>query len=127
MMSRSSSAANNNDSGGNDDSEDTPSRLIRKAIRYSRSTRHLRARMRTLLKDLDRVADPYLPPDDPAVPPQHFLDELRRPKTAKRRAIHINVDGRNLPIILNPQGVVDVEREKWLWNYIRNAVGEGVW
>jgi hypothetical protein len=124
-MSRSNSTARNDDNGGDENAP--PDRLIRKAIRYARATRHHRNMMRTLLRRVDRVADPYLPPDDPAVPPRQFIDELRRPKTAKRRAIRVNVDGKELPVILNPQGVIDVEREVWLWNYIRDAVRDGVW
>ncbi|MFB4265397.1 hypothetical protein [Nonomuraea sp. GTA35] len=81
--------------------------------------------MREAIKGLDRIANPYLPPDDPAEPPLVFREELRRPITAERRAINVVVDGCEMAVILNPQGKVDPARETWLWNYIRGAVRDG--
>jgi hypothetical protein len=111
---------NGTDDGGNSSSQN----LIRKAVQYAGLSQQDRREWRRLLRRVDRVADPYLPPDDPAEPPRQFIDQLRRPADSKRQTIWVVVDNRSVALLLNPQGKADPERERWLWNYVRGMVQE---
>ena len=55
------SNTNGTDNGGNDSSRN----LLRKAVQYAGLSQQDRREWRRLLRRVDRVADPYLPPDDP--------------------------------------------------------------
>ncbi|MFG1963184.1 hypothetical protein [Nonomuraea sp. NPDC049028] len=113
--------------GGGDDGGGSPSQraLIAHAIKASRTTRQDRARMRKAIRGLDRIGQHHQPPEDPSIPPQRFVEELRRPTRARRRTIVVMVDGDRVPILLNPQGKADPDREQWLWDYVRALVREG--
>lgn len=129
MTSRTNSSTNSTDGqgGGGDGSGGSPGQqaLIAHAIKASRTTRQDRARMRDAIRGLDRIGQPHQPPENPSVPPQRFIEELRRPTRARRRTIVVMVDGDRVPILLNPQGKTDPDREQWLWDYIRALVREG--
>lgn len=128
MTSRTNSSTNGpDDRGGGGDNGNSPSRqtLIAHAIKASRTTRQERAMMRDTLRGLDRIRRLYEQPDNPTVPPQRFVDELRRPVRARRRTIVVMVDGDRVPLLLNPQGKADPDREQYLWDYIRALVREG--
>lgn len=129
MTSRTNSSTTGDDNqGGRDDNGDSQSSkqtLIARAIKASRTTRQERAKMRDAIRGLDRIRQLHEQTDNPAIPPQPFVDELRRPTRARRRTIVVMVDGDRVPLLLNPQGRADPEREQWLWDYVRALVREG--
>lgn len=129
MTSRTNGTSNNDpDSGGGKHEKSRPSprqALIGHAIEYSCATRQDRADMRRLLRGVDRVGQLSEQSRDSAVPPKNFIDQLRRPPTSRRRTITVQVDGEEVPILLNPQGRADPERELWLWHYVCNLIREG--
>ena len=133
MTSRTNSRTNGTDGqgggggGGGDGGGNSPSQraLIAHAIKASRTTRQERAKMRDAIRGLDRIRQLHEQTDNPAIPPQPFIEELRRPTRARRRTIVVMVDGDRVPLLLNPQGKADPEREQWLWDYVRALVREG--
>lgn len=129
MTSRTNSNTNGDDNqGGGDDnggSQGSEQTLIAHAIKASRTTRQQRAKMRNVIRGLDRIRQLNEQTDNPAIPPQRFIEELRRPARARRRTIVVLVDGDRVPLLLNPQGKADPEREQWLWDYVRALVREG--
>ena len=118
----------NNPSSSNDDhdGDDTNNfngrrrRMIKKAIQYSRVTLKDRLYMRELVTELDRHIPE--PGDTSPVPPGPFRAALRRPLGARRKPITVTVNGRSVSLLLNPQGRINVEREQWLWDYIRGLI-----
>lgn len=120
MTSRSNPSHDNNDSGGPDDSRN---RMTENAVRYSRTSLKDRIIMQEIVKSLDRHdADAS---GTPASPPGPFRAALRRPVGSKRKPVTVTIAGRPVSILLNPQGRVDVEREQWLWEYVRDLVEGG--
>lgn len=133
-MSRNTPAKHARDEGDDDkggaskgDNGAAPQTLIGNAVRASRITRRDRKAIRELLDAADLIADLIAGrSDDPAIPPRSFVEQLRRPVKSRRQTIRVKVDGTTVPLLLNPQGKADPERESWLWNFIRNLVREGV-
>lgn len=129
MTSRTNSTSDNgHDNTGGRHAKPQPNHqqtLISHAIEYSQATRKNRADMRRLLRGVDRVGQLIEQLHDPAVPPENFVNQLRRPTRSRRRTITVRVNGDDVPILLNPQGRADPERELWLWNYVCNLVQEG--
>lgn len=128
MSSRTSSTNGHDNQGGGEDGSGSRSRqaLINHAIKASRTTLSDRMAMRDALRGLDRIRQRYeQQSDDPATPPQPFIDALRRPARSRRCTIIVYIDGNRVPIVLNPQGKADPEREAWLWEYVRTLVREG--
>lgn len=125
-MSRDNRTNNGHDKqGGSDDTSPTQRTLITHAIRASRTTRQDRAMMRETIRGLDRIAQHQHQPDDPATPPQRFVEQLRRPARGRRRSIVVLVDGKRIPVLINPQGRTDPDREQWLWDYICGLARNG--
>ena len=128
MTSRTNSSTSGpDDPGGGDRNGDSSSQqtLIAHAIKASRTTREERDMMRKAIRGLDRIGKLYEQSENPDIPPQRFVEELRRPVRARRRTIVVMVDGDRVPILLNPQGKADPDREQWLWDYVRALVREG--
>jgi hypothetical protein len=122
-----SSTSGPDDPGGGDGNDDSSSKqtLIAHAIKASRTTRQERDMMREAIRGLDRIGKLHEQSENPGIPPQRFVEELRRPVRARRRTIVVMVDGDRVPILLNPQGKADPDREQWLWDYVRALVREG--
>lgn len=95
-------------------------RMIRKAVRYSRATLQDRLLMQATVRELDRHIPE--PGDTSPVPPGPFRAALRRPVGSRRKPITVTVNGRSVSLLLNPQGRINVEREQWLWDYIRGLI-----
>lgn len=125
MTSHSSTGKPNDDNGGNAKGrcKGVLARLIERAIRYASTTREDRDKVHELVQALDRIAAPGAH-QDPAVPPQQFVNALRASTTTQRRPIVVTVDGQRIPVLLNPQGKTDPDREAWLWAYLRRSVQE---
>lgn len=94
--------------------------MIAKAIRYSRTTLRDRLSMRLLVDAVDRYA--ALADDTSMVPPGAFRRALRQPVGSRRKPVVVQVGGRSVSVLLNPQGRVDTEREQELWDYLRGVV-----
>lgn len=123
MASRSTNSTSNNNGGNN--GGDGRTKLITKAVRYSRTIRKDRNLMRDLLILLNHPGiDAEQQVQEVAIPPRAFRNALRKPKGSKRKTIAVWINGERVPLLLNPQGKVDPEREQWLWNYTRNLVRE---
>lgn len=106
---------------GNDGGDrNTHNQMIDKAVRYAGVTLKDRLIMRRLIKNLDRYA--AIEHETCVVPPGSFRRALRRPIGAKRTPVKVTIHGKPVSLLLNPQGRVDVEREQWLWDYIRDLV-----
>lgn len=119
-------ASRNNDDttnhNGNNGGGDVRKTLIGKAVRYARVTRKDRGLMRDLLAELEH---PGLEErEEFNAPPRAFVRALRKPKHARRKTISVVIDGVTVPLLLNPQGKTDREREQWLWNFCRSLVRE---
>lgn len=107
---------------GNSRGGDVRKTLIGKAVRYARVTRKDRGLMHELLAELEH---PGLgEQEELSTPPRAFVQALRRPKNARRKTIAVVIDGVTVPLLLNPQGKTDREREQWLWNFCRTLVRE---
>lgn len=126
MTSRTNSGNNGHDNnGGNHPPPDRRS-LIDRAVKYSRVTRQERADMRHMLRQVDRVGQLTEHSKDPDALPYNFVEQLRRPVSSRRTTIAVVVDGERIPLLLNPQGQANPEREAWLWKYICRLVRKGV-
>lgn len=92
--------------------------MIAKAVRYSRTTLRDRLLMGLTLRELDRAA--ALPDISSVVPPGAFRRALRQPVGSRRRPVAVEINGRPVSVLINPQGCIDPEREQELWNYLRS-------
>jgi len=90
------------------------------AIKFSRATLKDRILMRRLVRELDR----HNAEGDatPIAPPGPFRTALRQPIGSKRKPVTVTVGGRPVSLLLNPQGRIDVDREQWLWEYVRDLI-----
>lgn len=98
-----------------------PTHMIAKAVRYARVGLHVRAAMRDLLAELDRHAEL----DDFGkftTPPAAFRAALRRPIGARRKPITVLINGRRVPLLLNPQGEINPAREQEVWDFVRTRL-----
>lgn len=102
--------------------QDGAADLIDNAVRLSKIPRTLRRDVAVLLRTLDKI-DAC---SDPSTPPQEFRDALRKPRKSKRRTIKVCVNDRTVPLLLNPQGRIDPDREQQVWDYVRGLVRDGV-
>lgn len=129
MTSRNSSTNGRDNNGGNHPPPIRPNgrqSLIDRAVTYSRITRNERAEMRHVLREVDRVGRLAEHAKGADTLPDNFVEQLRRPVSSRRQTIAVIVDGDRIPLLLNPQGRADPEREAWLWEYICRLVREGV-
>lgn len=95
-------------------------RMIAKAVRYARASLRARLSAQQLIEALNR--NPAELRDTPLTPPRAFSAALRKPVGSKRKPVTVCVGGRSLSLLLNPQGHIDVEREQWLWDYVRGLL-----
>jgi hypothetical protein len=110
------------DGEGSTPDDDRSTCLIGKAVRLSRIPRSLYRDVADLLSTVEKI-DAC---SDSSEPPREFRDALRQPRKSKRRPIRVCIDGHTVPLLLNPQGRKDPEREQQVWNYIRGLVRDGV-
>lgn len=118
----SQSSTNNNDHEG--DNDNSSRRLITKAVRYARVSLRDRLEMRLLVTELNRQASLTEIGNTPTPPPQ-FRAALRQPIGSRRRTVSVMIGGKRVPLLLNPQGRRDPEREQWLWEFICARVLRG--
>jgi len=95
--------------------------LIAKAVRYSRLTLRDRLIMSLTLRELDRAAT--LTSITSKVPPAAFRRALRRPVGSRRRPVTVEIYGKPVSVLLNPQGRANPAREQELWDYLRGFLG----
>lgn len=96
-------------------------KLIEKAIRLARVELQVRMAVRQLLEEFDLQAAL----DEVGyteTPPPIFRAALRLPVGSRRRTITVMIDGKRIPLLLNPQGREAPEREQWLWDTVRARV-----
>lgn len=116
MVTSPSSSLNN---GNYEDDQEEPllDRLRRRALQYVRPSRRERMLIRMLARTRSMpINSPY-----PLNPPTAFREVLRRPRGGQHHLV-VDIGGRPHGLVLNAQGIIDPDREDYLWQWLITRV-----